>query len=580
MEIITSKPLKPVWLKASVIGSTWAAIEVILGSFLHNLKIPLAGTILSFISVWLLISFLQIWKENGLALRAGIICAILKSVSPSAIILGPMIGIFSEALVIELAIFIFGKNIIGFMFGGALAVLSSLLHKVVSLLILYGFNLVKILSDLYDYSVKQIGFEKVSPVFLLLIITAIYSAAGMVGAILGYIAGHRYLRTKARSVSQDEIRLQPGNKVVSESVPERYSVIFLFVHLFSIVITLYLINSSYTIPSVIASVIYVSFCIFKYKNSLFRLKKIYFWISFLVITFVAAFLWNGFSQGAFFSMNGLIIGLKMNERAIIIVIGFAAISVELKNPIIKSLLYSRGLANLYQSTNLAFSALPFFIGNISKPAEGGKKLSSVTFNNILNLAEKLLAVLLNEHHKEPGIVIITGEIHGKTTLVRQIVNELLSSNFRIGGFLSTAVFKEGQRTGYELFDIETSESTTLCSTIPDINRFKQGEYYFSDSGLLKGENILKADNLTDKQLIIIDEVGPLELGNKGWSNTIDNLWQSNAPFQLWVVRRNIINEVLKKWNISNVHIFDIEKDTIEDILNELKLLLSAAPAKS
>ena len=185
METIIYKPLNSVWLKASVVGSTWASIEIIFGSFLHNLKIPLSGAILSFISVWILISFLQIWKENGLVLRAGIICALLKSISPSAFILGPMIGIFSEALLIELFILIFGKNLFGYLFGGAFAVLSSLLHKVVSLLILYGFNLVKILSDLYSFAVKQIKLEHLSPVYLILVITAIYIITGMVGAVVG-----------------------------------------------------------------------------------------------------------------------------------------------------------------------------------------------------------------------------------------------------------------------------------------------------------------------------------------------------------------------------------------------------------
>src|SRR5664280_40231 len=114
MQIIPGKPLSQIWLKASVVGSIWASVEIILGSFLHNLKFPLSGMILSFISVWFLISFLQIWKENGLIMRAGIICALMKSISPSAFILGPMIGIFIEAILIELFILILGKNLIGY----------------------------------------------------------------------------------------------------------------------------------------------------------------------------------------------------------------------------------------------------------------------------------------------------------------------------------------------------------------------------------------------------------------------------------------------------------------------------------
>ena len=165
MQIIPGKPLSQIWLKASVVGSVWASIEIILGSFLHNLKIPLSGMVLSFISVWLLISFLQVWKENGLILRAGIICALMKSISPSALIFGPMIGIFTEALLIEIFIFTFGKNLVGYLIGGAFAVLATLLHKLISLLILYGFDFIKILSDLYLFAVKQIDLEHLSQHF-------------------------------------------------------------------------------------------------------------------------------------------------------------------------------------------------------------------------------------------------------------------------------------------------------------------------------------------------------------------------------------------------------------------------------
>jgi hypothetical protein len=160
MQIITNKPLSQTWLKASVVGSIWASIEIILGSFLHNLKIPLSGMILSFITVYLLISFLQVWKENGLIWRAGFICALMKSISPSALILGPMIGILTEALLVELFIFVFGKNLAGYMIGGAFAVLATLFQKLISLLILYGFDFIKILSDLYSFTVKQIKLEQ------------------------------------------------------------------------------------------------------------------------------------------------------------------------------------------------------------------------------------------------------------------------------------------------------------------------------------------------------------------------------------------------------------------------------------
>jgi hypothetical protein len=232
MQIISSKPLSQKWLKASVVGSIWASVEIILGSFLHNLKIPLSGMLLSFISVWLLISFLQVWKENGLIMRAGIICALMKSISPSALILGPMIGIFTEAILIELFILMLGKNLIGYMIGGAFAVLATLIQKLVSLLILYGFDFIKILSDLYLFAVKQIDLEHLSPTFLIILIVFIYIMTGIVGAIAGYTTGLKYLKTKSFSDHQHEVVLSTKNQLSENPINQSYSLIFLLINLF------------------------------------------------------------------------------------------------------------------------------------------------------------------------------------------------------------------------------------------------------------------------------------------------------------------------------------------------------------
>jgi len=68
-------PLSNRWLKASVLGCLWASSEIVFGSFLHNLRIPFTGIILTGIGIILLISVAHLWKENGLFWRAGLVCA-------------------------------------------------------------------------------------------------------------------------------------------------------------------------------------------------------------------------------------------------------------------------------------------------------------------------------------------------------------------------------------------------------------------------------------------------------------------------------------------------------------------------
>ncbi len=576
MELIASKPLKEIWLKASVLGSIWASIEILLGSFLHNLKIPFSGMILSFIGVWLIISFLQVWKEIGLVWRAGIICALMKSISPSAIILGPMIGILTEALLIEFFIFALGKNIVGYLFAGAFAVLSSLLQKFFSLLILYGFDFLKILNDLYHFAVKQIGLNALSPLNLLIVITTIYVIIGMVGALAGYFTGLKHIRNIHSTAENNEVILQFKNQFTNQSTGQNYSITFLVLNILAIVIILFLINYNFSIAAIFIGLLYVAFCIFKYRNSLRRLRKISFWVSFIIITFAAAFLWNGFSQGAFFSINGLMVGLKMNARAIIIIIGFAALSVELKNPLIKSLLYHRGFASLYQSMNLAFSALPFIISNLS--TQGSKKasrFSRIKLNDLFSQADALLIVFRKEHLQIPEVVIITGDVHqGKTTFAQKIVADLQKQNIRIAGFFSVGIIENGIRTGFNLVDIESSRQIELCSDKKNEKRLKFGKYYFNSDAISLGNEILNSNKLSDKQLIVIDEVGHLELNGLGWSNAIENITRNNTVPQLWIVRKSLVQKCSRRWNIGNAYIFDITESSIQEAESKLSEIIS------
>lgn len=274
-------------------------------------------------------------------------------------------------------------------------------------------------------------------------------------------------------------------------------------------------------------------------------------------------------------MDGLIIGLKMNARAIIIVIGFASISVELKNPIIKSVLYHRGFASLYQSLNLAFSALPYFLSNISIQGKKNKSISGKMFYSIISQAESLFHKFEREHLLKPQVVIITGDIQqGKTTFARRIIDDLIEHKFRISGFLSIGINDNGVRSGFNLLDIDSSVQIELCSDKKDDNRLKFGRFYFNHEALLFGNRILNPDNLAGSQLIVIDEIGPLELNGQGWSDSIDNITRSYTIPHLWVVRKSLVQKISKKWNIGDAFVFDISDSNPKEIQEKLVEIIS------
>ncbi len=575
MQHIPFPPLRTVWLKAAVVGSLWASVEIILGSFLHNLRFPFSGAILSFFGVYLIISFFQIWKERGLIWRAGLICALMKSISPSAIILGPMFGIMTEAFLMEFFILLFGKNMLGYMAGGAFAVFSTLMQKVINLLILYGFDLLQILKGMYDFFIRHLRLSDHHPVWLLFFIAALYLLAGVIAAVLGYRSGNRYLYQQKTEESAKKVSLQAVNLVRSTGKPGAYSIYSLVLAIISMSLCLLLLNNNWIIPALIVAFFFLGFSFFRYGKSLKRLMKLALWLQFFLITFLASFLWNSIAGNAFFSMDGLMVGLKMIFRAILFITGFSVISIELRNPLIKSILYKKGFSSLYQSLSLSFSALPGIISSMPESKVLLKKPFQA-FSVLFQQAEGLLKQFESDHRMRPPVVIITGDIQqGKTSFVQTIVQKLKDRGYQISGFLAIAIMEGQQRSGFQLFNIQTSETIGLCSLKPVQGWIKQGSFYFNPLGLQKGNEILSGIIPDHVHIVVVDEVGPLELSNQGWAKAMGDLCQTTQIPQLWVVRKSLVDKVARNWNVGDVFIFDIVNDSSEAVINKLEDLFQS-----
>ncbi|MEN6606025.1 MAG: hypothetical protein ABFD60_02185, partial [Bryobacteraceae bacterium] len=143
---------RSVWARAAALGSLWAAFEIVVGSFLHNLRIPFAGTILAALGVVLMLAAAQVWRDSGLIWRMAVICALMKSISPSAVILGPMIGIFFEGLIVQAIVGLLGRGWWACVIAGAGAVSWALVQKVTSLLITYGPEFMKLYEGVVRYA--------------------------------------------------------------------------------------------------------------------------------------------------------------------------------------------------------------------------------------------------------------------------------------------------------------------------------------------------------------------------------------------------------------------------------------------
>ena len=367
--MLNKKDNNDVWLRAAVAGGLWASFEIVAGSFLHNLHVPFAGTMLTAFSVMLLSAFYRYWPVKGLLWRAGLICAVMKSVSPSAVIFGPMTAIFVEGLLMETGIRIFRRNLPGLILGGGMAVLSALVHKAVNLLILYGTDIYKLYLNIFHYAADQFGIDNAKPAPLVSGLIFSYIITGIIAAIAGYHVGKR----AAENSREIEIPAANFDRVASTGYltnpSGKFNLYLLLLHLLSIPLLLLLINSSDIMISFSLVMIYLMYCYLRYRNILNRLRKPLVWIQFIFIFAIAALFGRNLLPGEHTgAREQLLLGLELNMRALTVIVGFSALGRELRNPVILKTMEKPRFRKLYAGISLAFNSLPAMISGMAKPA--------------------------------------------------------------------------------------------------------------------------------------------------------------------------------------------------------------------
>ncbi|MEA1885708.1 MAG: hypothetical protein U9N72_00640, partial [Bacteroidota bacterium] len=420
------------WIKASIAGSMWAASEIVIGSFLHNLRVPFSGNILTAIGIILLISISYKWNEKGLFWRAGLICALMKTLSPSAVIFGPMIAILSEAFLIEFSVSLLGRNYVGYISGAILAMSWSLFQRVLTLVIFYGTSIIEVYTDLAGMAEKQTGIEADLawlPILLLLIIDAIV-------CILTALAG---IRLGRKIVQKPDVKIINGQ---SSEFTKRfndpghkfpYSIPWLFFNLILLIGSMLVLNYLDWFKWSILIPLVITIWSVRYKRALRQLMNPKFWILFVLVTLLTSFVFTRGQAGEGALWIGLKEGLRMNFRAAVIIIGLSVTGTELYNPVIRNFFARSSYRNLPLALELSAESLPLFIRSIP----GFKTIlkNPVTaLHNVVAQATYRLQQLENKKISSRKVLILTGgKGEGKTTFARELKEKLSENNIEVRG---------------------------------------------------------------------------------------------------------------------------------------------------
>jgi nucleoside-triphosphatase len=124
-----------------------------------------------------------------------------------------------------------------------------------------------------------------------------------------------------------------------------------------------------------------------------------------------------------------------------------------------------------------------------------------------------------------AVIVITGAPRvGKTTIVRDVAQKLSERGVRVGGIISREVRTNNVRTGFEFIDLTTNDREILASVTA--NGPRVGKYFVNLSGCQFAANRL-INALINSEVIVCDEIGPMELKSKEFINAARNLITTN-----------------------------------------------------
>ena len=583
MKTIEEKNL--LWRKAAIIGSIWAASEIVLGSFLHNIRLPFKGEILTAIGIAIMIAGHRLWPERGLLWRAGLICAAMKSISPSANLTGPMVAIAMEGILADFGNRVFGQNNIGRIIGGGLAMTWAITHKLVNYLIHYGSDFMAAINETLQWFIKRFEFAKSmdgtlfsSAWGLLGFAMGLYFILGIAASIAGILSSGKKLTIEEENSGGGKDGLlasykQPltGNKA---GTAENYSLMLLALQLAGVITIFSVGNKMPLVPFTITTVLYAAFAIWKYGRAKKLALRWGVWLSVIIASAAMGFILGKASAGIYLA-----------ERAIIITFAFCAIGMELTNPKIRIFIGKIFGSVFFDTLEYSFGALPGIIAAFP-PAKTIFRQPLGSLNKVISSAPYWL------ESAAASVIIITGsQGSGKTTLMRSILQNLKQSGQKCGGFIAEGTFEKGKRATFTLVRTDNGEKTELskrqnlteserhsCENAemtnkPSISKNEDGSmqcgpFLISKTGIDAGLSALSDEALKDCRYVFIDEIGPLELQGLCWADGLRRILSKPGKTVIISVRESALEQVKQNFGIENAKIFTAEEKP-ENILKQI-----------
>ncbi len=124
-----------------------------------------------------------------------------------------------------------------------------------------------------------------------------------------------------------------------------------------------------------------------------------------------------------------------------------------------------------------------------------------------------------------------------------------------GGFCCPKQWEDGRHTGYDIQDIATGETAPFAvrtaekpATWHEADTI--GEWSFCEKGFRFAETVIREAWERNRHPIFLDEIGPLELQDRGFAPLLRKLLVGPTPLYI-VVRDTLVDDVIRHFELNN-----------------------------
>jgi nucleoside-triphosphatase len=165
------------------------------------------------------------------------------------------------------------------------------------------------------------------------------------------------------------------------------------------------------------------------------------------------------------------------------------------------------------------------------------------------------------------IIFVTGRPGvGKTSVLLRAVEELRNRGYKVGGMISREVREGGVRVGFEIMDFSTGQRGWLAHVNqpsgPKISKYRVN---LTDLDAVGVSSIL--DAIRNMDIIIVDEIGPMELFSSAFRDAVVRAVESSKPVLGTIhfrLRDPLVNGVKKR---EDAEIFEVTHENRETLHN-------------